>query len=186
RRGRLGPGQTLALDLREGRLYQPDELLEMLASRQDFQSWVKRIRNIEPIVRDVVEPQGMAADVLRRQQMAVSLTHEELETILHPMVETAAEALGSMGDDTPLQVLSKIYRGLSHYFRQGFSQVTNPPIDSLRETRVMSLITRLGNLGNILDERPEQCDLLQLPSPVLTVGEFDELRKVCGENAALI
>ncbi|MBN3866170.1 glutamate synthase large subunit [Gluconobacter kondonii] len=185
-RGRLGPGQTLALDLKEGRLYQSEELLEMLASRQDFQGWVKRIRDIEPIVRDVVEPEALDPDVLRRHQMAVSLTHEELETILHPMVETAAEALGSMGDDTPLQVLSQIYRGLAHYFRQGFSQVTNPPIDSLRETRVMSLITRLGNLGNILDQAPEQCDLLQLPSPVLTIGEFDELWKVCGDNAGVI
>ncbi len=72
--------------------------------------------------------------------------------ILHPMVEEAQEAVGSMGDDTPVAVLSDRYRGLHHYFRQGFSQVTNPPIDSLRETRVMSLKTRLGNLGNVLDE----------------------------------
>ncbi|QDH17553.1 glutamate synthase large subunit [Swingsia samuiensis] len=185
-RGRLGPGQTLALDLKEGRLYKPNELLDMLASRHDFKEWVKRTQDIEPIVRDVVEPDAMAPDLLRRHQMTVNLTYEELETILHPMVETASEALGSMGDDTPLQVISKFYRNLSHYFRQGFSQVTNPPIDSLRETRVMSLITRLGNLGNILDERPEQCDLLQLPSPILTNGEFDELRRVCGEDAALI
>ncbi|MEJ5154787.1 glutamate synthase large subunit [Gluconobacter wancherniae] len=185
-RGRLGPGQTLALDLKEGRLYQSDELLEMLASRQDFKSWTKHIRNIEPIVRDVTEPDAIDAENLRRRQLAVSLTYEELETILHPMVETGAEALGSMGDDTPLQVLSTNYRGLAHYFRQGFSQVTNPPIDSLRETRAMSLITRLGNLGNILDQSAEQCDLLQLPSPVLTSGEFDALRKVCGESAGVI
>jgi glutamate synthase (NADPH/NADH) large chain len=76
-----------------------------------------------------------------------------------------------MGDDTPLAVLSDQYRGLHHFFRQNFSQVTNPPIDSLRERRVMSLRTRLGNLGNVLDEDENQCDLLQLESPVLTTAE---------------
>ncbi|WP_068169593.1 glutamate synthase large subunit [Neokomagataea thailandica] len=186
RRGRLGPGETLALDLQEARLYQPSDVLEMLADRQDYSEWTQRITDIAPVVRDAVEPAGPEGEALRRLQVSVSLTHEELETILHPMVETAAEALGSMGDDTPLQVLSKTQRGLSNYFRQGFSQVTNPPIDSLRETRVMSLITRLGNLGNVLDQSAEQCDLLQLPSPVLTIGEFDALRRVCGENAAVI
>ncbi len=82
---------------------------------------------------------------------------EDLELILHPMVEEGKEAVGSMGDDTPLAVLSDQYRGLHHFFRQNFSQVTNPPIDSLRERRVMTLSTRLGNLGNILDEDETQC-----------------------------
>ncbi len=78
------------------------------------------------------------------------------------MVEEAKEAVVSMGDDTPLAVLSDQYRGLHHFFRQNFSQVTNPPIDSLREKRVMSLKTRLGNLGNVLDQDESQCRLLQL------------------------
>ena len=82
---------------------------------------------------------------------------EDLELILHPMVEDAKEPIGSMGDDTPLAVLSDRYRGLHHFFRQNFSQVTNPPIDSLRERRVMTLKTRLGNLGNVLDEDESQC-----------------------------
>ena len=77
-----------------------------------------------------------------------------------------------MGDDTPVAVLSEKYRGLHHYFRQAFAQVTNPPIDSLRETRVMTLKTRLGNLGNVLDEDSSQCDMLQLESPVLSTAEF--------------
>ena len=84
------------------------------------------------------------------------------------MVEDAKEAVGSMGDDTPLAVLSRQYRGLHHFFRQNFSQVTNPPIDRLREQRVMSLKTRFGNLGNVLDEDESQCRLLQLDWPVLT------------------
>jgi glutamate synthase (NADPH/NADH) large chain len=111
---------------------------------------------------------------------------EDLEAILHPMVEDGKEAVGSMGDDSPLAVLSDKYRGLHHYFRQNFSQVTNPPIDSLREKRVMSLRTRLGNLGNILDEQAGQCALLQLESPVLTTGEFRAMRAYMGDTAAEI
>jgi glutamate synthase (NADPH/NADH) large chain len=99
------------------------------------------------------------------------------------MVEDAAEAVGSMGDDTPIAVLSAQYRGLHHYFRQSFSQVTNPPIDSLRETRVMTLRTRLGNLGNILDEDPTQCDMLMLDSPVLSTAEFAAMRAHMGSAA---
>lgn len=186
-RGRLGPGETLALDLTTGALLQPEAVLDMLATRQDFGAWVRRIQDISAVVRgDVTEPTLYEPDNLRRRQRAVGITHEELETILHPMVATKAEAIGSMGDDTPLAVLSGFYRGLAHYFRQGFSQVTNPPIDSLRETRVMSLVTRLGNLGNILEQSPTQCDLLRLPSPVLTTGEFAALRSFCGRDAATI
>ena len=102
------------------------------------------------------------------------------------MGEDGKEAIGSMGDDTPLAILSDRYRGLHHFFRQNFSQVTNPPIDSLREARVMSLKTRLGNLGNILDEDESQCDLLQLESPVLTNAEYDAMRGYMGETAVEI
>ena len=99
------------------------------------------------------------------------------------MAEEGKEAVGSMGDDTPLAVLSDKYRGLHHFFRQNFSQVTNPPIDSLRERRVMTLKTRLGNLGNILDEDASQCQLLQLDSPVLSNAEFKAMRAYMGERA---
>ena len=93
---------------------------------------------------------------------------EDLELVLQPMVEDAKEAVVSMGDDTPLAILSATsIADLHHFFRQNFSQVTNPPIDSLREQRVMSLKTRLGNLGNVMDEDEGQCRLLQLDSPVL-------------------
>jgi len=186
-RGRLGPGQSLALDLKTAKLYSNEELLDELSGRQDFSAWVKRTQEISSIVRpDGSEPVLYDAETLRRRQLAVGLTLEDLETILQPMVENASEAIGSMGDDTPLAVLSSRYRGLAHYFRQAFSQVTNPPIDSLRETRVMSLATRLGNLGNILEESESQCDLLQLPSPVLTTGEFQALADFCGKNACTI
>src|SRR3546814_17641734 len=96
------------------------------------------------------EPVRWEGEALRRRQLNYGLTMEDLELILHPMVEDAKEAVGSMGDDTPLAVLSDRYRGMHHFFRQNFSQVTNPPIDSLRERRVMTLKTRLGNLGHTL------------------------------------
>ncbi|MBO1359143.1 glutamate synthase large subunit [Acetobacter sacchari] len=186
-RGRLGPGETIGVDLDEAKLYGNEELLDLLSSRQNFSKWVGKIQKIGSIVRnDVTEPVMFGVEELRRRQLSVGTTLEELEVILQPMVETAAEAVGSMGDDTPLAVLSERYRGLSHYFRQGFSQVTNPPIDSLRESRVMSLVTRLGNLGNILAQSEEQCDLLQLPSPVLTNGEFEALRNFCGADGGSI
>ena len=113
---------------------------------------------------------------MRRRQYTAGWTLEDLELLLQPMAEDGKEAVGSMGDDTPLAVLSSKYRGLHHFFRQNFSQVTNPPIDSLRERHVMTLGTRLGNLGNILDESPEQCDHLLLNSPVLTTAEEASLR----------
>ncbi|HYH19507.1 MAG TPA: glutamate synthase large subunit, partial [Azospirillum sp.] len=102
------------------------------------------------------------------------------------MVEDAKEAVGSMGDDSPIAVLSEKYRGLHHFFRQNFSQVTNPPIDSLRERRVMSLKTRLGNLGNILDEDESQTRLLQLESPVLTTAELRAMRAYMAGTVAEI
>ena len=121
-------------------------------------------------------------EALRRRQLTFGVTMEELELILHPMVEDAKEATGSMGDDTPLAVLSSRYRGLHHFFRQNFSQVTNPPIDSLRERRVMTKKTRLGNLGNILDEDESQCRVLQLDSPVLSNAEFEAMRRLHGPD----
>ena len=186
-RGRLGPGQTIALDLDEKRLYNDGDLLDLLSARQDFAGWVKGIHRIDSIVRsDAIEPTYWSGEELRRRQTAVGTTLEELEMILHPMAADGIEAIGSMGDDTPLAVLSEHYRGLSHYFRQAFSQVTNPPIDSLRETRVMSLTTRLGNLGNVLEEKEGQCELLQLDSPILTSGEYQALLDFLGGSACVV
>ncbi len=128
----------------------------------------------------------ITGDDLRRRQFTAGWTLEDLELLLQPMGEDGKEAIGSMGDDTPLAVLSNTYRGLHHFFRQNFSQVTNPPIDSLRERHVMTLRTRLGNLGNILDESPDQCDHLLLNSPVLTMAEEARLREWLNDRAAVI
>lgn len=123
---------------------------------------------------------------LRQHQFACGWSMEDLELIVQPLAEEGKEAIGSMGDDTPLAVLSKHYRGLHHYFRQRFSQVTNPPIDSLREWRVMTLKTRLGNLNNILDEDQSQAEILLLDSPVLSNGQFEAMQKYMGDLATVI
>ncbi|MCS6854895.1 MAG: glutamate synthase-related protein, partial [Elioraea sp.] len=184
KKGRVGPGQCIAVDLDEGKFYDDTALKDLLASRRDFRSWVKRTTHLDALIKaEAEEPVRLSGEALRRHQVSAGLSLEELEMILHPMVENADEAVGSMGDDTPLAVLSDQYRPLSHYFRQMFSQVTNPPIDSLRETRVMTLKTRLGNLGNILDEDPSQCDMLALESPVLTNAEFEAMRAYMGASA---
>ena len=110
---------------------------------------------------------------MRKRQYLSGLSIEDLELILHPMAEEGKEASGSMGDDTPVAVLSSHFRPVSHYFRQNFSQVTNPPIDSLRENKVMSLKTRFGNLGNILDfDNLTEENIYVLDSPILTNSQF--------------
>ncbi len=186
-KGHVGPGETIAVDLDRGLFFKDEALTDMLAARQDFGAWTAHIKKIDHIVKtDAPEPIRYTGEALRRRQLAIGMTLEELEAILHPMVEEASEAVGSMGDDTPLAVLSTQYRGLHHYFRQDFSQVTNPPIDSLREMRVMSLKTRLGNLGNVLDEDSSQCDLLQLESPVLSTAEFEAMMRTMGAGAVIV
>jgi hypothetical protein len=120
-------------------------------------------------------PRWERAELMRRQVCA-GQTMEDMELILSPQVEDAKEAIGSMGDDAPLAVISDKPRLISHFFRQNFSQVTNPPIDSLRETRVMSLKTRFGNLANILDTEAQQSGVLVLDSPVLHSRDWHTLR----------
>ena len=186
-KGRLGPGQMIAIDLDEGRLYHDLDLKDYLAAEKPYAEWVRNIIEVDDLIRpDHGEPAHLDAEALRRYQLTFGVTMEVLELILHPMVEDAKEATGSMGDDTPTAVLSTRNRGLHHFFRQNFSQVTNPPIDSLRERRVMSLKTRLGNLGNILEENESQCRLLQLESPVLSNAEFAAMRGYMGATAVSI
>src|SRR3546814_16168448 len=111
---------------------------------------------------------------------------EDMELILSPMVEDAKEAIGSMGDDTPLAVISDKPRHVAQFFRQNFSQVTNPPIDSLRERHVMSLNTRFANLANILDEKGQSEHVLLIESPVLVGADWDRLRAYFGAAIAYI
>ncbi|MGR3272883.1 glutamate synthase large subunit [Thalassococcus profundi] len=176
-KGALGPGQMIAVDMKEGKLYHDVEIKDRLASGQPFGEWVGKINELDEALSKVTEKAIFSGAELRRRQIAAGYTIEELEGILAPMAEDGKETLASMGDDTPSAVLSKKYRPLSHYFRQNFSQVTNPPIDSLREFRVMSLKTRFGNLKNVLDESSAQTEILVLDSPFVGSAQFDELSR---------
>jgi glutamate synthase (NADPH/NADH) large chain len=176
-KGRVGPGQMIAVDLKKGRLFKDREIKDRLAAEHPYGEWVKGISTLEKIKDAAAVGPSFDRDALRRAQLAGGLTLEDMELILHPMAEDAKEAVGSMGDDTPIAVLSEQYRGLHHFFRQQFSQVTNPPIDSLREKRVMSLRTRMGNLSNVLDEDAQQVKILLLESPVLTNAELAKVLK---------
>ncbi len=179
-KGALGPGQMLAVDMRDGRMLHDFEIKDELASSQPFGDWVGSITDLEKMVEGASEPRLFEREEMRRRQIAAGYSMEELEAILHPMVEDAKEVIGSMGDDTPSAVLSERYRPMSHFFRQNFSQVTNPPIDSLREHRVMSLKTRFGNLKNVLDQDSSQTEILQLESPFVSNGQFQAMLEAFG------
>jgi len=174
-KGALGPGQMLAVDMKDGKLFHDEEMKDKLAASQPFGEWVGKINELDEKLASVTEKPMFTAGDLRKRQIAAGYSIEELEQILAPMAEDAKEALASMGDDTPSAVLSEKYRPLSHFFRQAFSQVTNPPIDSLREYRVMSLKTRFGNLKNVLDEDSSQTEILVLDSPFVGNTQFEEL-----------
>ncbi|UWR53005.1 glutamate synthase large subunit [Phaeobacter inhibens] len=174
-KGALGPGQMLAVDMKKGKLFHDTAIKNKLASALPFGDWVKKINDLDSTLATATEKPLFSGDELRRRQIAAGYTIEELEQILAPMAEDGKETLASMGDDTPSAVLSKMYRPLSHFFRQNFSQVTNPPIDSLREYRVMSLKTRFGNLKNVLDEDSSQTEIIVLESPFVGNSQWDEL-----------
>lgn len=185
-KGALGPGQMIAVDMWDGKLYHDTEIKDRLAGSQPFGEWIEKVIELNAMMRDLPEPVKFTGDELRRRQAAAGFTMEELEHVLAPMAEDGKEAIASMGDDTPPAVLSKQYRPMHHFFRQNFSQVTNPPIDSLRETRVMSLKTRFGNLKNVLDESSSQTEILVLESPFVANGEFAEMTKMFGETVTVI
>ncbi|KAK0340305.1 hypothetical protein LTR94_031084, partial [Friedmanniomyces endolithicus] len=133
-KGRLGPGQMIAVDLAEGRVLRDREIKDKIAAEQDYAAMIGEFSTLDdlpPAPADSVTRYDRAE--LTRRQVAAGQTIEDMELILSPMVETAKEAIGSMGDDTPLAVISDKPRLISQFFRQNFSQVTNPPIDSLRE-----------------------------------------------------
>ncbi|PUB16998.1 glutamate synthase large subunit [Yoonia sediminilitoris] len=185
-KGALGPGQMIAVDMQAGKLYHDKELKDKLAAAQPFGEWVGKVVALNDQLVDIPETAMFEGDELRKRQAAAGYSIEELEQVLAPMAEDGKEMIASMGDDTPSAVLSKTYRPLSHFFRQNFSQVTNPPIDSLRESRVMSLKTRFGNLKNVLDEDSSQTEILLLNSPFVGNAEYDEMLRVFGDSVAII
>ena len=187
-KGRLGPGQMIAVDLAEGKLYEDRAIKDQIAGEQDYAAMIGEFLTMDQLPAPSEEEALVRmprAEMLRRQ-VAAGQTMEDMELILSPMAEGGKEAIGSMGDDTPLAVISDKPRLISQFFRQNFSQVTNPPIDSLRERYVMSLKTRFGNLANILDTEDRRERVLVLPSPVLTGADWHRLKTHFGRSAAEI
>ena len=179
--GAIGPGRAISVDLETGAFYREGEHDARLAEVRPFARWLKKIEELDPKIGPGPEDRLYPDTELVRRQRAAGVSREDMEKLLQPMGETGKEATGSMGDDSPLAVLSEHPRPFSHFFRQNFSQVTNPPIDYLREDRVMSLKTRFKNLGNILLEDETQADVFTLESPVLTNGMYARMRAAFGE-----
>ncbi|MEM9319468.1 MAG: glutamate synthase large subunit [Pseudomonadota bacterium] len=185
-KGALGPGQMIAVDMVEQKLFHDTEIKDALSAARPFGDWVGKIKDLSHTTASVSEKPYYEGTELRQRQVAAGYSVEELEQILAPMAEDGKESLASMGDDTPSAVLSSLYRPLSHYFRQNFSQVTNPPIDSLREYRVMSLKTRFGNLKNVLDEDSSQTEIFVLDSPFVGNAQFDVMVGEFGDRVVAL
>jgi len=176
-KGRMGPGQMIAVDLDEGQVYADLAIKDRIADAADYSSMIGKFLTIDDLPAPDVSVKAYDRADLTRRQVAAGQTLEDMELILSPMVDGGKEAIGSMGDDTPLAVISDKPRLISQFFRQNFSQVTNPPIDPLRERYVMSLKTRFGNLANILDiDGAQRSAVLVLESPVLTCADWDRLK----------
>ena len=184
-KGKLGPGEIIAIDLKKGKLFKDKAIKDLLA--KDYKKYSKQIIDLEKKISKETEKPNYIGEELKKRQYLSGLSVEDLELILHPMAEEGKEASGSMGDDTPVAVLSSHYRPVSHYFRQNFSQVTNPPIDSLRENKVMSLKTRFGNLGNILDfDNLTEDNIYVLDSPILTNSQLKKFKKFFSKKTKVI
>ena len=183
RRGRLGPGTLLWLDLEGHRLVEDGELKAFYARRRPYRRWVRENRIpvtglFTEIVPSAVPGGEDGRSALLREQARFGWTLEDVELILRPMAETGAEPVGAMGNDAALACLSKRPRSLFDHFHQLFAQVTNPPIDPIREELVMSIMTYIGNQANILDETPEHAHLVKMTRPVLTDDELRRMRNV--------
>ncbi len=184
-KGRLGPGEIIGVRIEKGKVFTNDQIKDYLS--KEFKHFNSQIIDLDEKLSIKNEKHNFDGESLRRRQYTFGISLEDLELILHPMAEDAKEATGSMGDDTPLAVLSDRYRPLYHFFRQNFSQVTNPPIDSLRENKVMSLKTRFGNLGNILDfDTLTKENIYVLNSPILSNSQFNKFINFFGKNSVII
>jgi glutamate synthase domain-containing protein 2/glutamate synthase domain-containing protein 1/glutamate synthase domain-containing protein 3 len=179
-KGRLGPGEMLAVDLQRKLFLRNAEIKAALASRQPYQEWIEehqlRLSDLSVPEHSPVE-QPVNADMLFARQQLFGYTHEDVEMILRPMLQDAKEPTWSMGDDAPLAALSTRERSFSDYFRQRFAQVTNPPIDPLREHVVISLDTFIGPRESLLIEVPQHARLLHLETPLMTEAQLEALRQ---------
>jgi glutamate synthase domain-containing protein 2/glutamate synthase domain-containing protein 1/glutamate synthase domain-containing protein 3 len=177
-KGRLQPGKMLLVDTVGGRIISDKELKASLYGRNPYQLWIKENQvNIHELAEPPRE-HGTDLKTLLQRQRAFGYTDEDLKMVLGPMAAKGEEPIGSMGADTPLACLSDKPQPLFNYFKQLFAQVTNPPIDPIREEMVMSLISYIGTERNILAETPQHCHTLRLPHPILTNRDLERLRRV--------
>ena len=174
-KGRLQPGKILMVDTQEGQIYYDGPLKEQLASARPYRRWLSANRIELDALRSGRKVENAVPDYNRRLR-AFGFTREDVERIVMPMCTTGAEPTASMGNDTPLAVLSDLPQLLFNYFRQQFAQVTNPPIDPIREELVMSLTEYIGAVGNnILQPDESHCKMVRLPHPILTNTQLDIL-----------
>ncbi|TVQ46428.1 MAG: glutamate synthase large subunit [Gloeocapsa sp. DLM2.Bin57] len=180
-KGRLEPGKMFLVDMQEGRIIADEELKEQIAKAQPYQDWVKGnlvdLADLPPATPITEED----PENLRNQQIAFGYTFEQLRLLITPMAKNGVEAIGSMGTDTPLAVLSDYPKRLFDYFKQLFAQVTNPPIDSIREEIITSAATTIGSEGNLLKPLPESCHLINLKTPILNNAELAKLKHLQGD-----
>jgi glutamate synthase domain-containing protein 2/glutamate synthase domain-containing protein 1/glutamate synthase domain-containing protein 3 len=176
RKGRLQPGKLFLVDLAEGRIVADEEAKEAVATRRPYGEWYERgvVRLDELAPRKPIAPR----EPLRTRQLAFGYTQEDLRVLLAPMAATGQEPIGSMGNDLALSVLSDQAPPLFSYFKQLFAQVTNPPIDPIREDVVMSIRTAVGSECNLLEESPQHAHQLVIPHPILTNEELERVRGV--------
>lgn len=178
-KGRLQPGKMFVVDLEQGRIISDDELKKKICTQQPYGKWV---RENKVRLQDLPEPGGSFHKydpiTFLKRQISFGISSEDLRVIITQMCETGKEALGSMGSDTPLAVLSQQAQHLSNYFKQLFAQVTNPPIDPIRERMIMSLASHVGGSLNLLEESPEHCLTLELPTPILSNTELEKIRYI--------
>jgi glutamate synthase domain-containing protein 2/glutamate synthase domain-containing protein 1/glutamate synthase domain-containing protein 3 len=178
KKGRLQPGRMFLVDTVAQRIVSDGEIKKTLAGRKPYGEWLKEQ---QVTMDDLPEPARIIAsnsETLLRRQRACGYSEEDLRILMTPMATDGAEPIGSMGSDVPLACLSDRPQPLFNYFKQLFAQVTNPPIDPIREELVMSLISYIGTERNILDEAPENCHTLKLPHPILTNRDLEKLRRV--------
>lgn len=178
-RGRLQPGKMFVADLDQGRIISDDELKAGLCEKQPYAEWVaETLLHVDDLTpADRISP-ALKEKTLFTQQQAFGYSYEDINEILKPMATGGKEPLGSMGADNPLAVLSDLPQQLSHYFKQLFAQVTNPPIDPIRERVVMDLRTYVGGFKNILTESADHCRRIAIDQPVLTHANFAKLAQL--------
>ncbi len=177
-KGALRPGQMLLVDLQNKRVITDKEIKSQMARRQPYRRWVEENKITVQGLFEAMAPVTPDAKTLLQRQRLFGYTREDLQMILEPMASKAHEAVGSMGTDTPLAVFSEKPQLLFSYFKQLFAQITNPPIDPIREELVMSLMTFIGNPSNILTEIPQHARLLKLRNPFLSNEDLEQIRSL--------